>query len=149
MLNIMARPLERPFSSGGEPTIHPDILELVRYCRDTGLYPTLITNGLRLAEPGELEAYRDAGIRDFLVSLHGTGAIHDQVVGKEGAYERITTAIARMRELGIPFRFNCTMSKPVVPIITQVAAALARDHAAELAAWGLFAGPAPIGTRVP
>lgn len=107
---------------GGEPTIYPDILELIRYCRDIGLYPTLITNGLRLAEPGELEAYRDAGIRDFLVSLHGTGAIHDQVVGKEGAYERITTAIKRMRELGIPFRFNCTMSKPVLPVIPEIAA---------------------------
>ncbi|MBX7256710.1 MAG: radical SAM protein [Candidatus Hydrogenedentes bacterium] len=106
---------------GGEPTIYPDILELIRYCREIGLYPTLITNGLQLAKPGILEQFRDAGIRDFLVSLHGIGEQHDLVVGKKGAYEKITTAIQRMRELGIPFRLNCTMSKPVVPLLPEIA----------------------------
>ena len=106
---------------GGEPTIHPQILELVRHCRDIGLYPTLITNGLVLGRPGVMERYRDAGIRDFLVSLHGIGVIHDEVVGHEGAYGKIVAAIERMREVGVPFRFNCTMSKPVVPVIPEIA----------------------------
>ncbi|HRI88950.1 MAG TPA: radical SAM protein [Candidatus Hydrogenedentes bacterium] len=106
---------------GGEPTIYPHILELIRHCHDIGLYPTLITNGLHLAKPGNLEKFRDAGVRDFLCSLHGIGDIHDEVVCKKGAYEKITTAIGRMQEIGIPFRFNCTMSKPVVPILPQIA----------------------------
>lgn len=107
---------------GGEPTIYKEILELSRYCHDIGLYPTLITNGLVLGKPGELEKYREAGVRDFLVSLHGIGPIHDEVVCVKGAYERITNALARMKELGVPFRINCTMSKPVIPILTEVAA---------------------------
>lgn len=106
---------------GGEPTIFKGIHELIRHCRDIGLYPTLITNGLSLGKPGVLEQFRDAGIRDFLVSLHGIGAIHDQVVGVKGGYQKITAAIERMRELGIPFRFNCTMSEPVVSILPDVA----------------------------
>ncbi len=106
---------------GGEPTIYAEIFELIRYCRDIGLYPTLITNGLVLGRPGMLEKYRDAGIRDFLVSLHGIGPIHDEVVGVPGAYEKIVRAIEGMCEIGIPFRFNCTMSKPVVPVIPIVA----------------------------
>jgi pyruvate-formate lyase-activating enzyme len=106
---------------GGEPTIHPDILEIIAYCREIGLIPTLITNGLHLAKPGALEQFRDAGIRDFLVSYHGIGEVHDQVVGKKGAYEKMDTAVRRMSELGIPFRFNCTMSKPVVPLLPDIA----------------------------
>lgn len=106
---------------GGEPTIYADIFELIRYCRDIGLYPTLITNGLVLGRPGVLEKYRDAGIRDFLVSLHGIEKVHDQVVGVDGAYEKIVRAIERMREVGIPFRFNCTMSEPVVSVIPSIA----------------------------
>ena len=106
---------------GGEPTIYGDILELIRYCREIGLYPTLITNGLVLGRPGVLEKYQEAGIRDFLVSLHGIGEVHDEVVGHAGAYGKILPAIERMRELDIPFRFNCTMSKPVVPVIPQIA----------------------------
>jgi MoaA/NifB/PqqE/SkfB family radical SAM enzyme len=106
---------------GGEPTIYPDILELISYCKEIGLYPTLITNGLHLAKPGVLEQFRDAGVRDFLVSYHGIGDLHDQVVGKKGAYEKMDQAVRRMQELGVPFRFNCTMSKPVVELLPDVA----------------------------
>ena len=39
---------------GGEPTIYPHIFDLISYCREIGLYPTLITNGLVLAKDGEM-----------------------------------------------------------------------------------------------
>ena len=106
---------------GGEPTIFKDILELIHYCRQIGLYPTLITNGLVLGKPGRVEDYRDAGLRDFLVSLHGVGGIHDEVVRVQGAYDRTIAAIERIRAAGIPFRLNCTMSKPVVSVLEEVA----------------------------
>ncbi|MFP6582423.1 MAG: radical SAM protein [Candidatus Hydrogenedentota bacterium] len=106
---------------GGEPTILPDILELIRYCDEIGLYPTLITNGLVLAKKEKLQEFKDAGIRDFLVSLHGIGDIHDEVVCRKGAYVKIIQAIENMRELDVPFRFNCTMSSPVVPLLPEIA----------------------------
>ncbi|PCJ54716.1 MAG: radical SAM protein [Candidatus Hydrogenedentota bacterium] len=106
---------------GGEPTICPDILDLIRYCHEIGLYPTLITNGLVLAKKEKLQEFKDAGVRDFLVSLHGIGDIHDEVVCRKGAYKKIMAAIENMGELGVPFRFNCTMSKPVVPILPEIA----------------------------
>ncbi|MEX2015762.1 MAG: radical SAM protein [Candidatus Hydrogenedentales bacterium] len=106
---------------GGEPTIHPEILDLIRYCDEIGLYPTLITNGLVLAKPEKLAEFKQAGIRDFLVSLHGIGEIHDEVVCRKGAYEKIIAAIENMVAQEVPFRFNCTMSKPVVPILPEIA----------------------------
>lgn len=106
---------------GGEPTIYPKIFELIEYCREIGLYPTLITNGLVLGKPGLVEKYRDAGVRDFLVSLHGVGEMHDEVVCVDGAYAKIIAAMDRMREAGVPIRFNCTMSKPVIPVLPEVA----------------------------
>ncbi|GMW02976.1 MAG: hypothetical protein AMXMBFR84_41120 [Candidatus Hydrogenedentota bacterium] len=106
---------------GGEPTIYPGILDLITHCRNIGLHPTLITNGLVLAKIDKLKEFKDAGIRDFLVSLHGIGEIHDEVVCRKGSYEKIIQAIENMVELEIPFRFNCTMSKPVVPIIPEIA----------------------------
>ncbi|MCK5861405.1 MAG: radical SAM protein, partial [Candidatus Hydrogenedentes bacterium] len=106
---------------GGEPTVHKDILALITHCRDIGLYPTLITNGLLLAKPGSIARYRDAGLRDFLVSLHGIGDTHDEVVGVKGAYNKITAALKQMQAEKFPFRINCTMSKPVVPVIKEIA----------------------------
>jgi MoaA/NifB/PqqE/SkfB family radical SAM enzyme len=106
---------------GGEPTIHPDILEMIRYCDEIGLYPTLITNGLVLAKKEKLQEFKDAGIRDFLVSLHGIGDIHDEVVCRKGAYVKIIQAIENMRDLDVAFRFNCTMSSPVIDLLPEIA----------------------------
>lgn len=106
---------------GGEPTIHPDILEMIRYCEEIGLFATLITNGLVLAKKEKLQEFKDAGIRDFLVSLHGIGDIHDEVVCRKGAYVKIIQAIENMRDLDVPFRFNCTMSSPVIPLLPEIA----------------------------
>ncbi|NLN93553.1 MAG: radical SAM protein [Candidatus Hydrogenedens sp.] len=106
---------------GGEPTIFKEILPLVSHCREIGLSPTLITNGLVLARPGVAQEYHDAGIRDFLVSLHGYGEVHDEVVGVPGAFEKISKALENIREAEIPIRINSTMSKPVIPVLTKVA----------------------------
>ena len=134
---------------GGEPTIYGDIFELVRYCREIGLYPTLITNGLVLAKPGVVERYRDAGLRDFLVSVHGVGPMHDEAVGVPGAYEKVLVALGRMAETGAPFRFNCTMSKPVVPALADVAreAERFRAYAVNYIAFNPYFTAEDCGTR--
>jgi MoaA/NifB/PqqE/SkfB family radical SAM enzyme len=106
---------------GGEPTIHKEILPLVAYCREIGLSPTLITNGLVLGKKEKTQEFRDAGVRDFLVSLHGVGETHNEAVRVKEAYDKTIAAIERMAELGIPFRINCTMSKPVISVLTGVA----------------------------
>ena len=61
-------------------------MELVRYCKEIGLHPTLITNGLVLAKKEKLQEFKDAGVRDFLVSLHGIADIHATVLVRTGAY---------------------------------------------------------------
>jgi sulfatase maturation enzyme AslB (radical SAM superfamily) len=106
---------------GGEPTIWHGIVDLVRYCHEIGLEPTLITNALVLENYEKCKAYKEAGIRDFLVSVHGIGEVHDRVVQLAGAHVRQMKALANMRKLEIPFRFNCVLSKPVVSQLPQIA----------------------------
>ena len=106
---------------GGEPTIWPGILDLIRYCNDIGLHPTLITNALVLDKMETCRTFKEAGIRDFLVSVHGIGEVHDRVVVYPGAHQKQMRALRNMRELGIPYRFNCVLSKPVVSQLPQVA----------------------------
>src|SRR5215472_15405050 len=85
---------------GGEPTIWQPILELVRYCHAIGLEPTLITNALVLDNIETCRKYKDAGIRDFLVSVHGIGEVHDRVVVRQGAHVRQMKALRNLREIG-------------------------------------------------
>jgi len=106
---------------GGEPTIWKPILELVAHCHKIGLEATLITNALVLDDIEVCKRFKQAGVRDFLMSVHGIGEVHDQVVVRKGAHVRQMNAIRNLREIGIPFRFNCVLSKPVVNQLPEIA----------------------------
>lgn len=106
---------------GGEPTIYPHIYELVRFCREIGLLPTLITNALVLDNLDTCKRYIDAGIRDCLVSLHGLGSTYDTVVGVPGAHARQIKALQNLQQVDIPFRFNCVLSKAVLRELRDIA----------------------------
>lgn len=134
---------------GGEPTLHKGILELISYCNEIGLHPTLITNALVLSEKDRCKEFKDAGVNDFLISVHGIGEVHDRVVQLPGAHKKQMAALKNMRELGIPFRFNCVLSKPVVnqlPQISQLAVAMGA-RAVNFLAFNPFEDQARDGMR--
>lgn len=114
---------------GGEPTLFPGILDLVRHCRTIGLHATLITNAQALENPRVAIDFREAGLRDFLVSVQGLGAAYDTIVGRRGAHERQMRGLANLRAAGVPFRFNVVMSRLAMPQLPWIAK-LARDSGA-------------------
>ena len=106
---------------GGEPTIYKDIYELVSYCREIGLIPTLITNGVMLERKEICEKLKEAGLRDFLLSIQGIGDNYDEIVGVKGAYKKQKEGLKNIIETGIPLRFNCVLSKSVLPQLEEIA----------------------------
>jgi len=106
---------------GGEPTIWKGIYDLVRHCRGIGLMPTLITNGLALSNKNVCTRLKEAGVRDLLVSVQGLGDTYDRIVQIKGAFEKQKRGIENAIEAGIPLRFNCVLSKPVLPQLADIA----------------------------
>ena len=106
---------------GGEPTLYPAIFELVRYCAEIGLHPTLITNAIVLDDLERCHRFQTAGVRDFKVSIHGLGAVHDTLVGRKGAHQRQMRALRNLQECGIPFRFNVVLTPAAVPQLPDIA----------------------------
>ncbi len=106
---------------GGEPTLYPGIEELVAYCAGIGLSPTLITNGLALADPGRVAALRDAGVRDFLVSVQGLGSVYDHLVRRPGAHALQRRALENIRTAGVPFRLNTVLTNPALAQLEDMA----------------------------
>jgi pyruvate-formate lyase-activating enzyme len=106
---------------GGEPTIWGDIYELVRYCAEIGLKPTLISNGIALAKGDACQRLKEAGVYDILLSVQGIGSVYDEIVGLPGGSARQMATIANLRAAGVPFRFNTVLSKPVLPQLEAVA----------------------------
>lgn len=106
---------------GGEPTVWGPIYDLVAYCSQIGLKPTLISNGVMLAKRDVCQRLKEAGVYDFLFSIHGIGETYDKIVGLPGGSEKQMQALNNLRELGIPFRLNCVLSKPVIDQLPKLA----------------------------
>ena len=79
LLSIMARLPRGTFVRfiGAEPTLHPDLLMLIREARRMRLHPVLVTNGLKLADRGYVHALRKAGVQ--IVSLSFSGGFDDDL----------------------------------------------------------------------
>jgi MoaA/NifB/PqqE/SkfB family radical SAM enzyme len=117
---------------GGEPTLHPAVLDIVAHAASIGLRPTLITHGMHLARAERAVAFAEAGVHDFLVSVHGLGetvaTIHGR--GRDNAARQIQ-ALDNLGVLGVPFRFNVTMIRDNLTQLEAIAA-LAADKGARV-----------------
>lgn len=116
---------------GGEPTIYPEIEELVFYCVGIGLRPTLITNALVLDSIERCRSLKAAGLRDLLISVHGLGKTYEALAGVPGSHRRQMKALENLSTESVPFRFNCVLARSVLPQLTDVAA-LAREAGARV-----------------
>jgi len=67
--------------SGGEPTVHPDLLPLAECVAHHGLQLGLVTNGRRLADASLVDDLLRHNLTFVYVSLHGARAsLHDAMV---------------------------------------------------------------------
>lgn len=102
--------------TGGEPTLHPHIIEIVRYAQqDLGLKGRIITLGQYLMRRMKhcrherlVDDLLEAGLTNFLISMHAVD---------EGLFERLTgeswdkqrRAMDYLDERGFPFTTNTTV----------------------------------------
>src|SRR6266446_7021931 len=60
--------------TGGEPTLHPDLIRLIRKCRELRFFRTgMISNGFFL-RPDLIEALNQAGLQEMQISIDGVHA---------------------------------------------------------------------------
>ncbi|NOY28362.1 MAG: radical SAM protein [Oligoflexia bacterium] len=86
--------------SGGEATLHPDFVELVRFARQDLGYDRVqtVTNGTMLADKDFYLACREAGLGEITFSLHGhTAALHDWLTQTPGGFHKLMKAMIRAR----------------------------------------------------
>jgi MoaA/NifB/PqqE/SkfB family radical SAM enzyme len=107
--------------TGGEPTVYPNIQEIVEHCSDIGLRPTLITNTLALSNLEKLKKLQDGGVYDFLCSIHALGETYDFIVDRKGAWDKVIKAISNFGKVNMKWRANCTMTKINMHQFRQIA----------------------------
>lgn len=107
------RRLGRPILvfSGGEPLMRPDLLELARLARDTGVPAALATNGTIMTD--ELAAaIVESGVRRVSISFDGPNAgIHDRFRAIDGAFEASVRGWQLLRRRGMSMQMNTTVGR--------------------------------------
>ena len=121
--------------TGGEPLMRADIFDLAAYAGSKGLRCVMAPNGT-LVTREKVRLMREAGISRCSISLDGTdAAAHDLFRGMEGAFEAALQGIAYLKEAGIEFQINSTVTKKNLHDFKRI------FHLAEslgAAAWHIF-----------
>jgi MoaA/NifB/PqqE/SkfB family radical SAM enzyme len=85
--------------TGGEPTIHPRFIDVLKLARKLGMRTSVGTIGTRLQRP-DFAAAALPFLDEALFSLHGpTAEVHDAVAGRAGSFDQVTAAIALAHRL--------------------------------------------------
>lgn len=97
--------------SGGEPTLHPQFLEVLQRISTAGFTITILTNGQRFASRRFMAEVLRYNIWNLQFSIEGASPeVHDRRVGCRGAWERLVRAIENARAFGVRFITNTTMT---------------------------------------
>lgn len=102
LINGRKKNINRIVLSGGEPTIHPQFLEIVRLTKTLGYrHIQVISNGRMLAYGDFLNSLIEAGVNELTFSIHGhKESLHDKQTRVKGSFRQTLTGL--MNALKIP-----------------------------------------------
>lgn len=110
--------------SGGEPLVHPRILELIAHARDRGMRAVLSTNGTLITRDVAAEL-KKFGLSYVGVSLDGLEETNDRFRGVKGAFAKalagIRNCIAAEIKVGLRFTINRRNAQDIGGIFDLIA----------------------------
>ena len=100
--------------SGGEPTIYPDLKNILSQLKQQNLTTGFITNGRMFAYPAFARMAIEARSEYFYISLHASKSeIHDRITGSPGSFHQTVTGINNLSSLSgsIEIVLNCVVTR--------------------------------------
>ncbi len=96
--------------TGGEPTLRPDLAELIHYAEEKGQITGLNTNGRRLSDPAYLDELVSAGLDHVQITLESHDPdIHDAIVCAKGAWRQTTDGLKNVLATRLFVMTNTTL----------------------------------------
>lgn len=110
--------------TGGEPLLHPNLLEIINYSHDLGLHTTITSNGSLLTE-GFLNKIKNKTLLSFAISVDGNEKTHDKIRG-QGTFQKALDAIRLCFKQKVSVSSTTTVSKinydeleQIIPILIK------------------------------
>ncbi|HWA72742.1 MAG TPA: radical SAM protein [Polyangiaceae bacterium] len=142
-LEALRREHEELTLIGGEPTLLPNLHEIVAQARRVGFSRIGVqTNGRRLCDAAYAGDLARAGLTDVHLSLHGaTAEVHDYHTGVSGSYDGILGAMRSTRSFGLTLVAATVVTRSNFRVLAGFPDLLA---ACEVSAW-LLVMPHAVG----
>jgi len=106
--------------TGGEPLLREDVFALAGYGSELGLRMVMATNGT-LLNHSILQKMNASGIKRVSISLDGpTAREHDAFRKVQGAFDAAIAGIGLLKEHGIEFQINTTITKHNSHLVEQI-----------------------------
>lgn len=101
--------------TGGEPTLRPDLPELIAHAERNGQITGINTNGRRLRDPAFVEALAGAGLDHVQITFEShIPEVHDQMVQARGAWQDTLAGIRNVLDRKMFVMTNTTLLRPNV-----------------------------------
>lgn len=98
---------------GGEPLLHPDVVEMVELTNSVGVGCYMTTNALVLDR--KIDALHAAGLRKITMGYYGQGTAFDEYVQRPGRYDRLVESLDNVRRSHgadkLDLQFNFLLSR--------------------------------------
>ncbi|NMB75148.1 MAG: radical SAM protein [Myxococcales bacterium] len=93
--------------TGGEPTLHPRLREIIRSCVKLGIAVRMITNGQRTANRRYLKGLMEAGLEHLHVSIHSMKeSVQAHLTGNRESLKNIRKTLRIAGNLGLSCDVN-------------------------------------------
>jgi len=99
--------------AGGEPTLHPDILDFFREARKAGVLTQMASNGIKLADLDFCAALKEAGLTEVRLSIESTDPKKAAQVGTDPFIPMKIKALQNLESLNITTVLSPTIFKGV------------------------------------
>ncbi len=99
--------------TGGEPTVHPSLIESIEYARSIGYTAVQIqSNGRNFSDIIYLQKLIDAWVTEYSPSIHGFHPeTHDTLVGAPWAWKQVIEGIRNVRKLNQHIIINSVITE--------------------------------------
>jgi len=122
--------------TGGEPLLRKDVDIVIAHAATSGVRTALATNGTLVNEK-RAKRLRDAGLTAASISIDGADAqSHDSLRGVRGAYHDALNGAKALKEAGITFQINTTVTNANVASLSRIYDVVRESGAS---AWHVFA----------
>ncbi|MBU0495977.1 MAG: radical SAM protein [Chloroflexi bacterium] len=142
ILDCIAPHAHRIKLTGGEPTLYPDLPDLVAALQERDLAFSIFTNGDWADPAALLRLLGDTPqFRGFLISLHGaTPAAHEFYTQVPGSYQKAVSSIRAAARAGLPVVVSTVLHRHNLDQLGAIVA-LAGDLGAHHVAFNRYLGP--------